>query len=440
MKLRVSHFASPQWKGLIMFLFCCFSLPLYAITPTYWKTTQQVPVVFYQTHAVPMATIHVAFKAGSAFDGSQWGLAALTASMLDEGNDGITAGDLANKLADTGAIYAQATNRDMADFSLTTLTTPAAFQSAIQQFVRILTRPDFPASHVEHQKMQQLAGIRNENESANQVALLAFFKTLYADHPYGHRILGEPDTLKNITRDDIQAFYHRYYVPENAVIVIVGAVSPKQAKILANQLISALPHGRSAPAIPTASAITASQSIHMPFDASQTAICIGQLGITHHSPYYFPLIVGNEILGGGSLVSQLAILVREKRGLTYHIGSEFLPMPGTGPFLINLSTQHQQATEAQTLAQSVLTHFVTAGPMSAELDDAKRYLTGSFPLALSSNIEIANVLLRLVFYHLPPDFLDKYVAQIQAVTPADIRAAFQATLNPDKMIHISVGP
>ncbi|MCX7115407.1 MAG: pitrilysin family protein [Gammaproteobacteria bacterium] len=413
---------------------------LFAITPLSWQTNQHVPVLFYQTQHAPMVTIHVAFRAGSAFDNQQFGLAALTTSMLNQGNDKLSAGELANQLAETGAIYASATNRDMADFSLTTLTDPDPFNGAIQQFIRILNHPDFPTAAFEQQKAQQLAAILNEKESAQFVARDAFFNALYAQHPYGHPVFGTPDTLKSIQVNDVMRFYHHQYNPENAVIVIVGKLSKDEASHLADELLQPLPHGQAAAPIPSATAPAANPPIHLTFPASQTALCLGQLGINHHSARYFPLIVGNYILGGGSLVSRLFDEVREKRGLTYGINSEFSPMPGSGPFLITASTAHKQEKAVLDIVQQTLATFLQTGPTDAELQAAKQYLVGSFPLSLSSNTDIANILLRMAFYQLPADFLDTYAARIQAVSKQDIQTAFQDIIKPNHMIQVSVGP
>jgi zinc protease len=150
-------------------------------------------------------------------------------------------------------------------------------------------------------------------------------------------------------------------------------------------------------------------------------------------------MVGNYILGGGSLVSRLGIEVREKRGLTYGVDSQFLPMPGEGPFVIGLSTKNNQAAQALTITHDTLNAFIQDGPKEQELESAKHYLTGSFPLSLASNRSIANLLLRMSFYHLPDNYLETYVARINSVTNDEIKLAFKQHVNPDKMLLVTVG-
>lgn len=426
-------------KSFIFIVACSFSTLGLALTPLSWETSKHTPVLFYQTTTVPMVTIHVGFKAGSAFDGKKYGLAALTAGMLNQGNNGKTRDTIADQLADTGAVYSAQTTRDMFVTTLNTLSESKAFKQATTIFSEILTQPDFPESAFYQQQNQQLAILLNEKESPNQVANDMFFHTLYEHHPYGHSIYGTPESIKAIKPKDLQTFYKRYIVPENAVIVIVGDLSPEQAHLLSENLLKNLPHGQIADPIPTEQTQSHYLPVSVPFPTSQTAFCLGQLGIDHHSPYYFPLLVGNYTLGGGPLVSRLAIEIREKRGLTYGITSEFLPMPGPGPFLIRFATEASQAKAALNLTKQVVSHFVQTGPTANDLLKAKQYMTGSFPLALSSNSAIANTLLRIAFYHLPYNYLDTYVANINAVTLDQVKTAFKATLSPEHMLVVSVG-
>ncbi len=177
----------------------------------------------------------------------------------------------------------------------------------------------------------------------------------------------------------------------------------------------------------------------MQFPSSQTVLRLGQLGITHHDHHYFPLIVGNYILGGGSLVSKLSHELREKRGLTYGVYSQFFPRPGKGPFLISFSTKNSQSKTAIEVTRTTLSTFIKTGPSAHELLAAKQYLTGSYPLSLASNSSIADMLLKIAFYHLPSDYLQTYVEHINAVSTEDIKQAFQQLIVPNKLLQVSVG-
>lgn len=404
-----------------------------------WQTANGTHVVFYQAMEVPMLDISIAFAAGSAYDGPLFGLAALTGQLLHQGNANLNATQIAEKLADTGAQFDSETSRDMSRLQLKTLTTPEAMKQAVDTFALIINKPAFRQDMFNRQKSQQLIALTQAQESPENVANLLFFNKLYHNHPYAHPINGTAEALKKISVWQVRDFYKRHYVGSNAVMVLVGAIDSEKAHAVAEQLTSTMPKGQAAAAIPKAVPLAAAEKITENFPSSQTMLRLGQVSIAHNNPDYFPLMVGNYILGGGALVSRLSNEVREKRGLTYGIISQFMPMPGDGPFLISFSTKNSQAGNAMKITLEVLTSFLTSGPDEEELTAAKQYLTGSFPLSLSGNSNIAGMLLRMAFYNLPTDYLDTYTANIEAVTTADIKKAFDRNIHLEQMLLVSVG-
>jgi zinc protease len=405
-----------------------------------WQTAKGVRVIFYQAMEVPMLDINIAFVAGSAYDGKQFGKSALTTQLINQGNGSLDATKIAEKLADIGAQYSSEASRDRVILSLKTLTKPAGhLQQAIDTFTLIINKPDFPEEAFNREKNQQLQLITQSQESPEDIANQILFKKLYQAHPYGHPINGTKETVSALERRDIQDFYKNYFVSANAVVVMVGAIEQEKAHQIADQLTADLPLGQPAPAIPKAAPLTASEKIALNFPATQTVLRIGQIGIDYNSPDYFALTVGNYILGGGALVSRLANEVREKRGLTYEISSQLAAMPGNGPFIISFSTENKEAANALKITQDTLTNFVNEGPSEKELAAAKQFLMGSFPLSLASNTGIANMLLRIALNNLANDYLDTYVTKIHAVTTAEITRAFQKLIHPDKMVVVTVG-
>lgn len=404
-----------------------------------WQTKNGVRVVFYPAKEVPMLDISLAFAAGSAYDGEQFGLSALTTQLLNQGNNGWSADKIAEKIEKNGAQFKADTSRDMVTLSMRTLSRPDALNDAVEALGLIVGEPNFPETAFEREKNQQLMAIKQLQESPEDVANLTFFKALYGQHPYGHPVIGDESHVNAITLKNVRDFYQQFFVGKNAVLVLVGALDSKTAHQVAEELVSKLPEGQEAPPIPKASSLTKNESIHIPFPSSQTMVRIGQLGIDHHNPYYFPLLVGNNILGGASLVSTFAIELREKRGLTYGIYSQFAPMPGPGPFVITLSTRNNQANTATQLTRDILISFIKNGPTAEKLQATKQYLTGSFPLSLASNRSIADILVKIAFYHLPDNFLDTYIERINQVTVQDVKKAFQAQLSPDALLEVTVG-
>lgn len=404
-----------------------------------WTTANGVKVVFYKAMEVPMLDIHMAFAAGSAYDEEAHGLSALTTNLMNQGNGGLDATALAEGLDNTGAQLGYETSKDMTVYTLKTLVSAKALEQSTTLFSKIIAHPDFPSSAFEREKNQQLMAIKQAQESPEDVANRQFFKSLYQNHPYAHPTSGSTKSVKALTREQVLAFYKQYYVAKNATLVMVGALDSPAAHQLADKLTRDLAPGKPANAIPKAVLHEEANRVNITFPSSQTVVRLGQIGIDHHHPDYFPLLLGNYILGGGTLVSRLGLEVREKRGLTYGVASQFAPMMGEGPFLISLSTKNKSAQEALKITQDTLDRFIKDGPTTEELKAAKQYLTGSFPLSLSSNSAIASLLLRMTFYHLPQDYLDSYVARINSITLEEVKLAFQKQVHPTQMLVLTVG-
>lgn len=430
-------------KSLFLIVSLILSNPLLGQASVFktqkWQTSKGSAVVFYQAKEVPMLDISVAFAAGSAYDDKSFGLSALTTNLLNEGNGRLDASEIAEKLAETGAQYGSETSRDMSIFRLKTLTSEQALKQSVDTFALILNKPNFTQDAFNREKNQLLFAITQAQQSPEEVANNTFFSNLYHNHPYGHPVNGSLESIKAINAWQVRNFYKQYYVAANAVIVMVGAIDTEKAHELAEQLTASLPKGIPAPAVAKAPPLAAAETIHVKFPSSQTMLRLGQIGTTHEDLEYFPLMVGNYILGGGALVSRLSQEVREKRGLTYGVYSQFIPMPGNGLFIIGLSTKNNKASTALDVTRETLANFLQKGPTEEELAAAKQYLTGSFPLSLANNSSIAGMLLRMAFYKLPEDYLDTYVAHIESVSVEDIKKAFDKHIQMDKMLLVSVG-
>ena len=162
-------------------------------------------------------------------------------------------------------------------------------------------------------------------------------------------------------------------------------------------------------------------------------------GLRRVDPDYFPLLVGNHILGGGGFISRLMEEVRQKRGLAYSVYSFFSPYKEQGPFQIGLQTKKEQSEEALALTQKVLKDFVASGPTDEELLAAKQNIIGGFPLRIDSNSKILSYLSMIGFYNLPLTYLTDYLVAVEAVTTEQIRQAFQRRIQPDGMVTVVVG-
>ena len=219
-----------------------------------------------------------------------------------------------------------------------------------------------------------------------------------------------------------------------------GTPGPRrQAQAIAEQLTAALPKSPLPPALPAVELPQQAQEQRIAHPASQSHILVGYPGVRRGDPDYFPLYVGNYILGGGGFVSRLTSEVREKRGLVYSVYSYFMPMAVEGPFQIGLQTKKEQGEEALKVVRDTLQRFMEKGVTEDELKAAKQNLIGGFPLRLDSNAKILDYLAVIGFYKLPLSYLEDFNKEVEKVTAAQIKEAFNRRIHPDQMVTVVVG-
>lgn len=405
----------------------------------HWKTSQGVPVYYLNTPDLPMVDIQVAFDAGSARDGKQYGIASLTSGLLDTGAGKWNADDIAMRFESVGAQFGIGAGTDNASLSLRTLTEPKLFKKALETMQVILTQPTFANADFKREQKRMLAGLKHREELPSSIADLAFDKALYGDHPYAFPSSGYTETVAKFKTADVKKFYQRYYVAANAIVVIVGALDKQQATETAENLMAKLPKGKKASPLPDVKLPEKATTQYINFPSTQTHILVGTVGMDRKDKDYIPLYVGNHILGGSGLVSKMFKEVREKRGLAYSAYSYFSPMVKKGPFTIGLQTKNEQRQEALKVLNDTLTDFITNGITEEELIAAKKNITGGFVLRFDTNSELMGYLGMIGFHGLPLDYLDTFPQRVEAVTVADIKDAFKRRILPELLQTVTVG-
>ncbi len=427
-------------RSLIAIIGCLMTLNIHANPKIeHWLTANGTRVYFTAAPELPMLDISIVFDAGSARDGEDLGSALMTNAILNEGAIGLNADQIAAKFEDVGARFSSSSQRDMALLSLRSLTDEDELKAALTMFKSVLVRPDFPQGAFERIKKQILIGFQAEKQSSAAIASRVFYSELYGNHPYASMSSGDEESVKQLTLKSLKAFYRQYYVSKNAVIVLVGAVNKQQAMGIAEQLVSELPEGQRAKPLEEVQPILKAVTKKIDHPTTQTHILMGQLGMSRGDADYYPLYVGNHILGGSGLVSRLNNEIREKRGLSYSVYSYYHPMQQLGPFQLGLQTKNSQADEALQVLKDTLRSFVNEGATEEELTAAKQNITGGFALRLDSNSKIAGYLTMIGFYGLPLDYLDVFKAHINDVTIEQIKDAYLRRINIDKMITVMVG-
>jgi len=405
----------------------------------HWQTSQGSRVYYVQADALPMADIQVIFDAGSARDGQQFGLAALTSALLDTGAGTWNADQIALRFESVGANFNTSVSSDNAALSLRTLTDPALFDKALETMHVILTNPKFNKADFLREQNRTLAGIKQRDESPAEVASELFSNALYGAHPYAHPDSGILETVSKIKAADLAQFYKKHYVCSNAMVVIVGNLSKQQAEQTAEKLLIGLPAGQKPDAISDVALPAQASEQHIEFPSTQTHVLVGLPGTWRKDPDYFNLYVGNHILGGSGLVSKLFSEVREKRGLAYSASSVFVPQLKPGPFMVSLQTRNDQTKQAIEVLNATLKDFIDKGPSQVELDAAKKNIIGGFPMRFDTNRKLAGYVAMIGFYDMPLDYLDTFQQKVEEVSIASISDALKRKVKFDLLQTVTVG-
>lgn len=429
-------------KRAVFFLaLLCVVLPAKAgLNIQHWSLPQGGLVYFVENHDLPMIDISVDFSAGSARDArATSGLAAMTNRLMTLGAGPWSEQQVAERLADAGANLSGRFDQDRGGFTLRTLSSPEERTAALAVLQAVLTQPRFDAAVLARETLRAVASIQEASVKPEYQGGKAFQTAIYGTHPYALPEEGEIDSLNTLTVPDLGAFYRKYYVAPNMVVAIMGDMTRAEAESLTTKLAAELPKGEAPPALPAVPALTQAAEVLLPHHASQSHLFMGMPGLKRIDPDYFPLLVGNYILGGGGFDSRLLIEIRQKRGLAYSAYSYFSPMQELGPFQVGLQTRRDATDAAVNVVRETLGRFVDEGPSAAELAQAKSNLIGGFPLRLDSNKKIQEHLAMIGFYRLPLDWLEHYPKAVEAVTHDDIVRSFRARVKPGTMVTVIVG-
>ncbi len=416
------------------------TLALAASKIQHWQAPSGAQVYFVENHDLPMLDVEVEFAAGSGFDSAEKsGLAGFTHAMLDLGAEGMSEDDIARKLADIGAQMGGQFDADRAAIVLRTLSSAAERNQALDIMARVLQRPLFPEAVLAREKTRLIAALKEAETKPESIASKAFNKDVFGAHPYGLSPAGEIATVEKLQRGDLENFYSSHYGAKSAVVALMGDVSRAEAEAIAQNLTEQLPPGGASRRIAQVVMQTSSSEQRIPHPATQSHILIGAPGMARNDPDYYPLYVGNYILGGGGFVSRLMHEVREKRGMAYSVYSYFVPMQQPGVFQIGLQTKKEQANEALQMVRATLREFIAKGVTEKELLAAKQNIVNGFPLRIDSNKKILDYLSVIGFYNLPLTYMDDFTGKVEKVTAAQIHDAFKRRVNPDVMATVIVG-
>ncbi len=441
---RIHH----VFKGLIFSIATFFTVQTHAVLPI-----QEIPLsngakaYLIQTDAIPMVDIEISIDAGSRYDPKdQSGLASLTAAMLTRGivwQGGIlNEAQQADAIADLGASISASASGERAIVRARSLSKPDILNPLLQLLVASVSKPIFDQSILMREKQRISSAIQEGDTKPEVILQKRFRQEVFGNYPLARS--PSIESIAAIQEGDLKRFHQDYYRQDRVIVNIVGNVDPAKAKQIAEQIINALPV--KGPVIPSLPPLERSpiepeskRLIRIPFQTQQTHIAMGMTAIARDNPDYFPLLVGNYVLGGGGFVSRLVSEVRDKRGFAYSVFSYFQPGRDTGTFEAGLQTRNDQADQALNVLQETIARFIEDGPGDAELAAAKANLINGFPLRVDSNRKLLDNLSAITWNQLPLNTLDVWTQQVAAVKKDDVRNAFKRHLDMRRMISVLVG-
>jgi zinc protease len=405
------------------------------------KLSNGVPVWIVELHEVPVAQVNlVIFSGSSAEPGRKFGVASLTAAMLEQGAGSRSALEIADAVDYLGADLSAGSGYDS---SVLRLHVPVArLSDALPIMADVALRPTFPKDELERQRQQRLTSLLQGRDDPPTIAAVTFARVLFGvEHRYGTPMSGTAETLKAFTTDDLRAFYASAFRPENGSLLVVGDVKPDTVLPMLEKSFGGW-KAAGAPAAPVKFPAVQQPTTRTVYlvdkpGAPQSQIRIGWIGVPRSTPDYFPILVMNTILGG-SFSSRLNMNLREQHGYSYGASSVFDMRAEAGPFAAAAGVQTDKTAEALKEFFNELNGILQAVPAD-ELARAKNYVALRYPSSFETTGDISRRLEDALIFHLPDDYFAKYVQNIQAVTAADVQRVAQKYVAPGKFAVVVVG-
>jgi zinc protease len=396
----------------------------------------QVVVVMH--HEQPAVTMRLLIRAGTASDSREkLGRAHLAASLLDQGTKSMTADQMNDAVDFIGGAMGAGAGTDLTFVNMVVM--KDSFDTGLKMLSDMARQPAFDPAEIERQRQQMLSGLKVSAEDPGYIANSVFDRLVYGFHPYGMPDNGTPETLGALTRDDLIEFHTRFFMPNNAILAIVGDVTAPEAFAAAKKVFGDW-QKRDLPAQtfigppdPTRRVIVVNKP-----DAVQTEVRVGHIGIPRTHPDYMAVNLAIRILGGeGS--NRLHQVLRTERGLTYGAQANMDTLKESGDFEAETNTRSEATGEVLRLIVDEFWRLQRERVGDRELDGAKAYLTGSFPLTIETPEAIAMQVVNALFYGLPLQELQNFRERVNAVTPDDIQRVAKALLRPDRLSVVLVG-
>lgn len=404
-----------------------------------WTMPNGLAVLLVERHTIPAVEMHLLVKTGALADPEgRAGLAALTAGLLTKGAAARSAVEIAEAIDFIGGSLTAEAGHDYSTLSLTTL--KKDLPAALGIMTDVLLRPAFPVAEVERLRRETLSGIRSAKDDPEAVAGKVFAPLVFGPHPYRYPIEGLETTVPRLVREEAVSFHRTYYRPNNAILAVVGDLTPAEARRTIRQAFGPWEQAALPPlTVATAPPLKERTVKLVDKDLTQATILLGGPGIARTDPDFYSVVVMNYILGGGGFASRLMTTIRDNQGLVYGISSAFDAKRFPGSFEVSLQTKTASAADAIRAVTAEIARMRTGGVTDEELEAAKNYLAGSFPLRFDTNGKLARLLAVVEFYGLGLRYFEDYPRLIRAVTRQDVARVAAEHLDAERYVLVVVG-
>jgi zinc protease len=408
------------------------------IRPVQTVMKNGLTVFTIERHSLPIVSLVVLIRSGATHDPpGRVGVASLTASLLDEGTTRRTSTEIAEEIEFVGGSLSASAGQDYTTVSVRVL--KKDMEKGMDLLSDVLLHPRFDSGEVDRVKQLVLGSIHAEKDDPMTLAKRAFDRLIFGNHPYRNPVIGSSETVRSLDPEALREFHQRYYLPNNALIAIVGDVTEEEVMSLVDRYFSgwaSQPFERDAIPAPV---LQMKKEEKIEKRLTQTSVLMGHVGIARKNPDFYPVIVMNYILGGGGFSSRLLSEIRDNQGLVYSVGSSFDARLHPGSFSISFQTRSNNTQAAISAVHREIDRIRKEGVSETELSEAKAYLMGSFPLRLETTNGLAGILSSVGFHELGVTYFDDYTRAIQAVTREDILRVARQYLHPSRMALVVVG-
>ncbi|HKK37443.1 MAG TPA: pitrilysin family protein [Paracoccaceae bacterium] len=401
------------------------------------ETPGGIEVWLVEAPEIPMVALELRFGGGASREPAELaGVTRMMAGLLDDGAGDLDAAAFEAAADGLALRFGASAGRDAVSVSARMLT--ETLDESVELLRLALTEPRFDADAVERARARQISSIRSAGTDPSALASRAWRAALFPEDPYGRPLSGDEATVARIDRAALVAARERALDRGDLAVGIVGDVTPDEAAALIDRLLADLPETRRDPLGPAEFAETRELEI-VELDAPQAVARLVQPGIGRDDPDFFAAVVMEHVLGGGGFASRLTQEVRVERGLTYSVSSFLARWDRAAVLGAQVASDNARVAEAIAVIREEWARMRGTGVSEEELDDAKRYLTGAWPLAFDSNAKIASALAGFMSEGLPPDYLVTRNDLVEAVTLEDVNRVAARLLTPERLQVVVVG-